>query len=495
MSDGGFIEMIISTQLIILIVYFVFIIFLGILAMKKIKGSEDLLVAGRNLGMMFVSVSIAAEYMGGLGTIGTAEVAFNQGMGVVWYHIASACGLIVFGFSFAHYYRKYNVITVPEYLYYLYDIKTWKAASVLNVVGYWFFTIIQMTAMGSLVASVTGFDLKWSALVCGIAMTIYLLAAGMWSVAYTSVAFMITIGSGIPLAFWWVMKHEIPLLASSGGMGGFAGLANALSAIGLNAEHMLSPFSLGFMVILGYFLGGVLGIPAAQATINYSFGARNWKVARLAPVLAAILILPLSIWTGSMGLFARAAGLTANPKLALGTTLMNINPIIGGIGIAGIFAALVSTVAGILFGCSSIMAKDVWQRWLHPGTDDKYLAKWTRLWILIIGVSSAFGAMTLPKILHQAYFVYSIRSALMICVAFGLWWKAAHPNAAFWSMIVALIGGTMYQFSIPIDFKVLFHLHIAVWCGLLSFVTFIVISLFSKWNSQTSSELPPMVRS
>jgi len=371
-----------SIQLTILIVYFVFIIFLGILAMKKVKGSEDILVAGRSLGMMFVSVSIAAEYMGGLGTIGTAEVAFNQGMGVIWYHIASACGLILFGLGFAHYYRKYNVITVPEYLYYLYDIKTWKAASVLNVVGYWFFTIIQMTALGSLVASVTGFDLRWSALVCGIAMTIYLLAAGMWSVAFTSVAFMLTIGSGIPLAFWWVMKHEIPLLATSGGIAGFAGLANALSAAGLNAEHMMSPFSLGFMVILGYFLGGLLGIPAAQATINFSFGARNWKVARLAPVLAAILILPLSIWTGSMGLFARAAGLTTNPKLALGATLMHINPIIGGIGIAGIFAALVSTVTGILFGCASIMAKDIWQRWLHPETDDKYVAKWTRLWIL-----------------------------------------------------------------------------------------------------------------
>jgi len=455
-----------SIQLIILIIYFILIIFLGILAMKKVKGSEDLLVAGRSLGMMFVSVSIAAEYMGGLGTIGTAEVAFTQGMGVIWYHIASACGLMLFGFGFAHYYRKYNVITVPEYLYYLYDIKTWKAASVLNVVGYWFFTIIQMTALGSLIASVTGFDLRWSALICGVAMTIYLLAAGMWSVAFTSVAFIITIGTGIPLAFYWVMKHEIPLLINSGGIAGFAGLANALSGIGLNPTNLFSPFSLGTMAVLGYFLGGMLGIPAAQATINYSFGARNWKVARLAPVLAAVLILPLSIWTGSMGLFARAAGLTTNPKLALGATLMNINPIIGGIGIAGIFAALVSTVAGTLFGCSSIMSKDIWQRWLHPGTDDKYLAKWTRLWILIIGVSSAFGAMTLPKILHQAYFVYSIRSALMICVAFGLWWKAAHPNAAFWSMIVALIGGTMYQFNILIDFKAFFHLHIAVWCGL-----------------------------
>ena len=79
-----------SIQLGILIIYFVFIILLGLLAMRKVKGSEDLLVADRNLGMMFVSVSIAAEYMGGLGTIGTAEVTFASGMGVIWYHIASA---------------------------------------------------------------------------------------------------------------------------------------------------------------------------------------------------------------------------------------------------------------------------------------------------------------------------------------------------------------------------------------------------------------------
>jgi len=485
--------MVISTQIIILIIYFLFIIFLGVYAMKKVKGSEDLLVAGRNLGMMFVSVSVAAQYMGGLGTIGTAEVAYSQGMGVIWYHIASACGLVLYGVFFAHYYRKHKVITVPEYLYYLYDVKTWKAASVLNVVGYWLFTVIQMTALGSLIASVTGMNLQLSALICGIAMTLYVLAAGMWSVAYTSVAYMLTIGIGIPLSFWWVMKHEVSLLATSGNIGGFAGLANCLTASGLNAEQLFSPFSLGAVVVIGYFIGGVLGIPAAQATINYSFGARNWKVARLAPVLAAVLILPLSIWTGSMGLFARAAGLTSNPKLALGATLMHINPIIGGIGIAGIFAALVSTVAAILFGCASIMSKDVWQRWLHPDGDDKFVAKWTRLWILIIGVSSAFGAMTLPKILHQSYFVYSIRSALMICVAFGLWWKAAHPNAAFWSMVVALVGGTMYQFNIPINFQSFFHLHIAIWCGLLSFVTFIIISLFSKWTSQTASELPPTV--
>ena len=146
--------------------------------------------------------------------------------------------------------------------------------------------------------------------------------------------------------------------------------------------------------------------PAAQAASNYSFGARNWKIARLAPVLAAILILPLSIWTGSMGLFARAADLTTNPKLT-SSYLDAYQSYSGGIGIAGIFATLVSTVAGILFGCASI-GKRYLAKMLHPN-DDKY-AKWTRLWILIIGVTSAFGAMSLPNT-HQAYFVYSIRSA------------------------------------------------------------------------------------
>lgn len=58
-----------SIQFLILIIYFIFIILLGLLAVRKVKGSEDLLVAGRNLGVMFVAVSVAAEYMGGLGTV------------------------------------------------------------------------------------------------------------------------------------------------------------------------------------------------------------------------------------------------------------------------------------------------------------------------------------------------------------------------------------------------------------------------------------------
>ena len=46
----------------------------------------------------------------------------------------------IVAYTFAHYYRKYGIQTIPEYLYYLFDIKTWKVNAVLNFIAYTFFT-------------------------------------------------------------------------------------------------------------------------------------------------------------------------------------------------------------------------------------------------------------------------------------------------------------------------------------------------------------------
>lgn len=101
----------------------VIIVFFGFLASRRVSNSEDMLVSGRSLGLFFVACALAAEYMGGLGTIGVSERAFNEGMGVVWYHISASTGILLFGLLFAHYYRKYGIQTIPEYLYYLFESK------------------------------------------------------------------------------------------------------------------------------------------------------------------------------------------------------------------------------------------------------------------------------------------------------------------------------------------------------------------------------------
>lgn len=482
-----------SIHLTLILVAAVVIFVFGYFASRRVKSSEDMLVSGRSLGLFFVACSLAAEYMGGLGTIGVSETAFHQGMGVVWYHVSASAGVLVFGLFFAHYYRKYGIQTIPEYLYYLFDVKTWKVNALLNFVAYTFFTVIEVVALGSILAGLTGYPIDVCSVVAAVLLTLYVLAAGMWSIAYVSMFYMALIYIGLPLAFFYVLQVCVPELQGSGGASGFTGLARAMSHQGFDPDFFFSPMSLSPMVVLGYFIGGILAVPAAQATVNYAFGARNWKIARLAPIMAAFLILPLSTWTGTLALFAKTAGLTDEPKLALMATLTYIPPWIGAVGTLAIFAAIISTADSILFAAGSILAKDLMHRWWRPHADDRTVLRWTRLSILAVGCVTTLGAITVPELLKQGYFVYTLRAVTLVCIFCGIYYRRAHPDAAFWSVIVGFIAATVYQFNIPINYKpYLWNLHVAVITVLITIPVFLFISWFRKWNAETAGELPPL---
>ncbi len=464
-----------------------------LLASRRVKSSEDMLVSGRSLGLFFVACALAAEYMGGLGTIGVSERAYKEGMGVIWYHISASTGILLFGLMFAHYYRKYGIQTIPEYLYYLFDVKTWKVNALLNFLAYTFFTVIEVVALGSILAGLTGLSIKFCAISAAVFVTLYVLAAGMWSIAYVSLFYMALIYLGLPLAFFYVLRFAVPNLPGADGVAGFQGLAGAMTAKGMDPAFWFSPFSLSPMTVVGFFVGGILAVPAAQATVNYAFGAKNWKIARLAPILAAFLIIPLSVWTGTMGIYAKTAQLTDEPKLALISTLTSIPPLIGAMGALAIVAAIISTADSILFAAASILAKDLMQRWWRPHADDATVLRWTRYSVIIVGAVATLGALTVPELLKQAYFVYTLRAVTLVCVFFGIYYRRAHPDAAFWSIIVGFVAATLYQFDIPIDYKpYLFNLHVSVVTVLVAVPVFLAISMLRKWTPDTSSTPPPL---
>lgn len=482
-------------HLAVIVVTVVVVVAASVLALGRVRSSEDMLVSGRSLGLFYVACALAAEYMGGLGTIGVAARAFDQGMGVVWYHVAASTGMLLFGLMFAHYYRMYGIQTVPEYLYYLFDIKTWKVNALLNFVAYTLFTVVEVVALGSVLAGLTGVPLKQGAVVAALLVTGYVLIAGMWSIAYVSLLYMALIYLGLPLAFYYVMQFAVPQLEGSGGAAGFAGLARAMTAKGLDPDFYFSPMSLSPMVVLGFFVGGVLAVPAAQATVNYAFGARNWKIARLGPALAAFLIVPLSIWTGTLGIFARTAGLTDTPQLALASVLTHIPAWVGALGALAVFSAIISTADSILFAAGSLLAKDILQRWLFPGADDRKLLRWTRYCILGVGVFATAAAVSLPDLLGQAYFVYSLRAVTLVCVFFGIHSRRAHPDGAFWAIVVAFVAATLYHFQIPIDYRpYLWDLHVSVLTVLVAVPVFVGVSLLRQWTPDTASTPPPLRR-
>jgi len=305
--------------------------------------------------------------------------------------------------------------------------------------------------------------------------------------------YMALIYLGLPLAFFYVLKFCVPELAGSEGAAGFTGMANAMIHKNMDPSFWFSPFSLSPKVVLGFFIGGILAVPAAQATVNYAFGARNWKVARLAPILAAALIVPLSIWTGTLGLYAKTAGLTEEPKLALISALTSLPSWIGVLGSLAIFAAIISTADSVLFAAASILAKDLLQRWMHPHADDQTVLRWTRISVIVVGGIAMLGATTLPELLKQAFFVYALRSVTLVVIFFGIYWQKAHPDAAFWSIAAGFFAATIYQFNIPINYHpYVGDMHVSVFTVLVAVPVFVVISMFRKWTPRTAVAPPPL---
>ena len=112
---------------------------------------------------------------------------------------------------------------------------------------------------------------------------------------------------------------------------------------------------------------------------------------------------------------------------------------------------------------------------------------------MVVGCVATLGALTVPELLKQAYFVYTLRSVTLVCVFFGIYYRRAHPDAAFWSIIIGFIAATLYQFNIPIDYRPYFwNMHVSIFTVVVAIPVFITISFLRKWTPETAGELPPL---
>ena len=118
-------------------------------------------------------------------------------------------------------------------------------------------------------------------------------------------------------------------------------------------------------------------------------------------------------------------GQTAN---ALPYLMMNkMSPIIGGIVLASIFAAILSTVSPIILAAGTMFTKDIYQKHLDKNASDKKLLFVSRLSTALAGILCMVLGISLAgtKVLDLVFLAYTFRGALFIVLLFGILWKKA----------------------------------------------------------------------
>ena len=226
-------------DVLVVLVYLVPMIAFGFWGRRRAQSQSDFLVAGRRLGPMLYSGTMAAVVLGGASTIGGVGLGYQYGLSGMWLVVAIGVGILVLSLAFAGRIQRLRVYTVGQML----ELRYGPGSSVLSGVVMWAYTL--MLAVTSTIAYATIFaallDLGKvpSILLGGTVVVIYSTLGGMWSITLTDfVQFVIkTVG---------IFFLLLPIVLSRAG--GWAGLQAALPV------DAFSLTAIGGGTILTYFV-------------------------------------------------------------------------------------------------------------------------------------------------------------------------------------------------------------------------------------------------
>ncbi|MBP1754169.1 MAG: sodium solute transporter superfamily [Firmicutes bacterium] len=421
--------------LIIVIVYMVGMLLVGFLTNKYvIKDSTDYMLAGRRMGLFMVASSLSANNIGGGSTTGVAAKAFSGwGLSAAWYVLAAAVAMIPLAY-FAPKIRRTLAVTIPEVVNRRFGPTAGVFTAVLNVTSLFCLTASQILASGTVVSVLTGLPLNVCILIAGFVVIAYTTMGGMLADAITDVVQFLIIFFGLLIALPFIIN----------GAGGWQVISDALPAAEFNVTKV------GIITIVGLIFNYFCTFLSGPEMVSRFSSADDPKTAQKASLLSGVMMALLAFIPTLIGLIA----LAENPGLdgGKGTTALmyattNYAPAwITGAVAAAIVAATMSSADSNLLCASTILTKDIYQKYFNKNVEDRKLITITRACNVVICLISMSIALFNISLVTLNLFAFALRSAgPFAAYGLGLAVKNATKNAGLVSILVGSIAVVYWQ--------------------------------------------------
>jgi len=414
-------------ELIIITVYFLGMITVGVMSRRKARGTDDFFVAGRKGSSLVITGSLLATIVGGSATIGMAGLGFTQGLTGVWWLLVGSIGLVILGLFFAKKVRKFALYTLPALVREQYDGRVALAASILIVVAWLGIIAGQIVATGKIMSVLgTGSPLLWMVLFT-VVFIVYTVLGGQHAILRTDILQTVIIFGGIFSGLALLLSH----------LGGLSGLKGSLSP-----EQFAFPLSSQFD---GYKLVTLLllvGLTYVVGPDMYSrlFCAKDSKVARTSVFWTALLIIPFAFAITVMGMGASALFPEISAEQALPTVIKEIlPPFLGGIVLAALLCAVMSSADTCLLSASTILTVDIIKRF-KPALSQRKILTLSRWGIVVLGVGSLILALVLKGVINALLFAYTVYTCGLILPVIVSFYKGRLKVTSL-GALVAVVGG------------------------------------------------------
>jgi len=417
----------VNIQLVIIVIYLIIMGVIGVFSRKPARDADGFFVAGRSIPTWQLSGSLVATIVGGSATLGVAGLGFSRGITAAWWLLVGTIGLVILGIFLAGKVRKTGVYSLPGLVEKQYGSSVAMASSVLIIIAWLGVIAGQIIATGNILSGLGwGNPVMWM-IIFTVITVFYTVLGGQRADIRTDIIQAVIIFVGIFVGVAVILPS----------LGGLAGLKSALPG-----DFFSFPLSSRFTAqdLLGYLL--IVGLPYVVGADLYSkiLSAKDEKTARKSALWAALLIIPIGFAGAIIGMGARVLfpGIAAEQSFPV-IASSALPPVVGGLLLAGLVSATMSSADSCLLSASTILTVDIIKKF-KPQTSQRKVLQLARGAIVIIGILSLVMALELKGVINSLMFAYTIFSAgVIIPVLFGFYKDKLKINSV--GALAAIIGG------------------------------------------------------
>jgi solute:Na+ symporter, SSS family len=421
--------------------YVLFTLGVGVWAGRRVKGSSDFIVAGRRLGLVLATGTLAATWFGGGIVIGAASQAYKHGfLGVIADPFGAALCLILAGLFYVRLMRRMGLTTIAEFFTVRFGKVAGTVAALCTIPTYVGWVASLMVAFGRIIQTLTGFDPAWGIVTGAIIVLIYTTTGGMWAVTLTDFIQVSVLVVGLIVL--------TPILLDD--MGGWAAIRAKLPDDRFYLYPRSADWTDWFHYARDWLVIG-LGNLAGQDLIQRSLSSRNESIAQNSAYLSAILYLTV----GMIPVFLGIAATLIFPDLEdpdmvmmkLGQTYLH--PLGMAIFLGALVSALMSSADSALLAPASVIGNDL-AVYLTKDLSQTMKLAICRISVPILGIIALYLALSKNTIYSLMVDSWSVLLAtLFVPLTAGIWWPKANHWGAVSSMVVGAAAWFIFLFTRP----------------------------------------------
>lgn len=445
------------------LIYLIFLMGIGVYFYLKTANLEDYLIGGREMGSWVTALSAQASDMSGWLLMGLPGAVFLSGLNQAWIAIGLFIGTVLNWKYIAGrlrvYTEKTNSMTLPSYFEVRFGDRTGLLRIISAVIILLFFTIYSasgLVAAGKLFESLFNINYTVAVICGGMAIVLYTFLGGFMAVSWTDffqgtlMFFAITIVPAI--AFFRTGGIEPIIDTAAAG-----GISLALIPQNLSLLAIISSLAWG----LGYF-----GQPHILARFMGIKSLKKLKKARKIAVVWVAVSLFAAVMVGiiSIPMFPEIAD---SEKVFIEMINTIFNPWLGGILLAAILSAIMSTIDSQLLVASSTLTEDFYNKLIKREASDLEKIWVGRIFVIVIaviafilaldpgntvlelvayawaGLGTAFGPAVLFSIFSKRTNWTAILAGMIVGTAVLIFWKESGLSVQLYEIIPGFVSNCL----------------------------------------------------